>query len=151
MERLFASWFGTGLIVRRFTGSDSGSGTVGSLFAFPLAVWIGSFGLAAQIISVLVVVALANWSVARFVETEGDAGWIVIDEAAGTFLATVWFTWLPALVALVVFRVADIFKKVFPGVEYADQQGGARGVVIDDLVAGVYGLVAGWAAATWIF
>lgn len=122
-----------------------------SAFAFPIAVWLGTFGILVQVVALAVVLALAGWSISQLVSTEGDAGWIVIDEAAGTFLAVIGLTWAPALIAVVVFRAADIFKGAFPGVSAAENRPGVTGVIGDDLVAGVYGLVAGLAAATWLF
>lgn len=145
MSRLVASWFGTGLILRNVRGSDTGSGTVGALFAAVLAVVIASWwGWTALLVATALVVVAGYWSVGQLVESEGDAGWIVIDEAAGTFLAFIGLTTWPALlVAFLVFRAADIFKRVFPGVDAAERAPGATGVLGDDLVAGVYGLVAG--------
>ncbi len=59
-------------------------------------------------------------------------------------LATIGLGVPGALVAWVVFRVADIFKKAFPGVAAGERVGGALGITADDLVAGLYGLAAGW-------
>lgn len=150
MKTVLASWFGTGLILGRIRGSHSGSGTVGSLFAFPLAVWIGQSGVGYQLAATVLVTLAALWSISSLVESEGDAGWIVIDEAAGMFLAVTGLSWGPALVAFIVFRLADIYKKRFPGVGRAEDISGAVGVVADDLIAGVYGLVAGLLASQLI-
>lgn len=146
MARLIASWFGTGLILRKINGSDLGSGTVGSVFAFPLAIWLGTFGVSVQILATIAVTAAALVSIRALVDSEGDATWIVIDEAAGTFLATLSLSWGAGLVALVVFRLADIFKAGFPGVAAAERLPAEKGVLADDLVAGLYGLAAGLAA-----
>lgn len=145
MHRLVASWFGTGLILGKVRGSDAGSGTVGSLFAAVIAVLIGSrSGWVAQIVGTVIVILLSVWSAGRFVEEEGDAGWIVIDEAAGIFLALIGLRlWPGAVVAFIVFRAADIFKNRFPGVAASEHLPGAIGITADDLVAGLYGLVAG--------
>lgn len=143
MYKVLASWFGTGLILGKLRGSHAGSGTVGAVAAFPIAYLLGSIGPGAQILGTAVVVGLAFWSVRPLAEVEGDAGWIVIDEAAGTFLAVIGLAIIPALVALVVFRAADIFKGAFPGVARAEKIPGATGIISDDLVAGLYGLVAG--------
>jgi phosphatidylglycerophosphatase A len=67
-----------------------------------------------------------------------DPGWIVVDEAAGMLLAlaglsldaSIW----GALIAFGLFRVFDIFKP-WP-ISWADQQKGAIGVMLDDIVAG---------------
>jgi phosphatidylglycerophosphatase A len=90
---------------------------------------------------------LALWSISGLVDSEGDAGWIVIDEAAGVFLAVISLTWIPAMIAFVVFRLADIYKHRFPGVARAEDVSGAVGIIADDLVAGIYGLAAGVLAA----
>jgi len=145
MHRLLASWFGTGLILGRVRGSDAGSGTVGSLFAAVIALLIGSrYGSQAQIVATAIIILLSVWSAGRFAEDEGDAGWIVIDEAAGMFLALIGLSlWPGPIVAFVVFRAADIFKDSFPGVAAAERLPGVIGVTADDLVAGFYGLAAG--------
>lgn len=147
MRRLIASWFGSGLILGRARGSDSGSGTVGALVASVIAIaiveWVGVWAQAAALV---LIVAASLWSTEDFVTDEGDAGWIVVDEAAGTFLALLGLTLSPAaLVAFVIFRAADIFKGVFPGVAWAEKLEGPVGVTADDLVAGLYGLAAGHA------
>jgi phosphatidylglycerophosphatase A len=151
VTRLFATWFGTGLILRRIRGSDLGSGTLASVLTFPVAIWLGTYGTVPQLLATAVVLALALWSISALVGAEGDAGWIVIDEAAGTFIATISLGWGPGLVALIVFRAADIFKTAFPGVAYAERIPGAMGVSADDVVAGVYGLVAGLLAEAFWF
>ncbi|MGD2102278.1 MAG: phosphatidylglycerophosphatase A [Acidimicrobiia bacterium] len=144
MRRLLASWFGTGLILGRLRGSHLGSGTVGALFALPIALLVGSWlGWQGQIAATAVVVFLSLWSADRFVADEGDAGWIVVDEAAGTFVAVIGLPIWPALLAWVVFRVADIEKDHAPGVAAAERLPGSTGVTADDVVAGLYGLVIG--------
>ncbi len=145
MHRLVASWFGSGLILGKVKGSDAGSGTVGSLLAAVMALVIGStYGWVAQLAATAMVVILSIWSTNRFVDTEGDAGWMVVDEAAGMFVALIGLSvWPGGVVAFVVFRAADIFKRVFPGVAAAERLPGAVGVTSDDLVAGLYGLAAG--------
>lgn len=145
MRKLIASWFGSGLILGRMRGDHSGSGTVGAAVAFIIATTIGDqFGVWAQVAALGVVTAASLWSTGPFISEEGDAGWIVVDEAAGTFLAVLGLGLSPAaIVAFLVFRAADIFKNVFPGVAAAEKLDGPLGVTADDLVAGVYGLAAG--------
>ncbi|MGD2043328.1 MAG: phosphatidylglycerophosphatase A [Acidimicrobiia bacterium] len=145
MHRLLASWFGTGLILGRIRGSDLGSGTVGALFALPLAVLIGElWGWQAQIGAAAVVTVASIWATRPFVTDEGDAGWICVDEAAGAFICVIGLpVWPFALIAWLVFRAADIFKNLAPGVAEAERLEGAIGVTADDVVAGLYGLVVG--------
>lgn len=150
MRRLIASWFGSGLLLGRLRGSHLGSGTIASVLAFPVAVLIGVWGgWQAQLIATMAIIAVAFWSATPLVAEEGDAGWIVIDEVAGLFLATIGLGWWPgAVVALIVFRLADIYKNAAPGVARAELLPGAVGVIGDDLVAGLYGLAAGLIAQT---
>jgi phosphatidylglycerophosphatase A len=145
VSRLIASFFGTGLILRRVRGRDIGSGTVASVFALALSVAAQPAGLALQIGLLDVASAACLISVRPFAFTEGDPAWVVIDEVAGTFLATLGLGLVPALVGAAVFRLADVFKHRFPGVAAAERGfPGPTGVLADDLVAGLYGLAAGW-------
>jgi phosphatidylglycerophosphatase A len=153
VHRFVASWFGTGLILRRVRGSDSGSGTVGAFFAIPVAWALASIGIWAHLLGAAAVAVASVWSSSRFLDEEdstkhGDPGWVVVDEAAGVLLATVGLGLPGAIVAWLVFRVADIFKSFFPGVAGAERLSGGIGITADDLVAGLYGLVAGWIVQT---
>lgn len=141
MHRLVASLFGAGLILGRARGSDAGSGTIGSLVALPFSLLIGAtWGWPAQFVAAILLIGVAFWSSNALAEADGDAGWIVIDEAAGTFVATIGLLGWPAFVAFVVFRIADITKRPFPGVLQADSLFGGMGIVLDDVVAGMWAL-----------
>ncbi|MFZ0493193.1 MAG: phosphatidylglycerophosphatase A [Acidimicrobiia bacterium] len=139
MQRLIASWFGTGLILRRLRGSDAGSGTLASLVTFALVLIIHGWILG--LLLAICVTVLSLWSVRPF--AEHDPGWVVVDEAAGVLWATIGLGGWAAVVALVVFRLADITKR-FPGVGALDRRHDAVGVTFDDVVAGSYALAAGW-------
>lgn len=145
MHRVVASWFGTGLILGRLRGSHLGSGTVGALFALPVALLVGVWlDWPGQLAAAVVVTLAALWSARHFVDEEGDAGWIVVDEAAGAFIAVIALpAWPYAVVAWIVFRLADIFKNFAPGVGLAEGLPGSLGVTADDIVAGLYGLAMG--------
>lgn len=145
MSRLIASFLGAGLILGRMRESDLGSGTVGAGFAGLAAFGLGQItGWPWVAVGALVLTLLGLWSTAVLAVEVGDAGWIVIDEAAGMFLALIGVvTWPAALAAFVVFRLADIFKNWFPGVTAAEHLDGSWGIMGDDLVAGMYGLITG--------
>lgn len=145
MHRTIASWFGSGLILGRLRGDHSGSGTIGAAVALGMTLLIAPFGWHWQVVAALVATGLSLWSAAPFAEHGADPGWIVADEAAGMFVASIGLGLPATLVAFVVFRVADITKK-FPGVAAAERLHGALGITADDLVAGVWALAAGWAA-----
>ncbi|MGR1582230.1 phosphatidylglycerophosphatase A family protein [Thalassobius sp. S69A] len=136
-------------------------GTWGSLAALPAA-WAvytltGPFGFLAAI---AVVFALGWWATAR--ETAGqddhDPSEIVIDEVAGQWIslapvmigaahvgADVLALWPGWVVAFVCFRLFDIWK---PGpIGWADRRGDALGVMLDDVIAGVFAAIVVVAAA----
>jgi phosphatidylglycerophosphatase A len=144
MHRVVASWFGAGLILGRLRGDPLGSGTIGAFLAFPIALLVGYWwGWQGQVIAAVVMIPVAIWSARPFVGPEGDAGWIVVDEAAGAFISVIGLGLVPALVGVLVFRAADIFKNFAPGVASAERLPGALGVTADDVLAGLYGLAAG--------
>ena len=147
MHRIVASWFGSGLVLRRIRGSDAGSGTVGGAVALAMSLALGRLGWGFQLATAVFVMGLSVWSSSRFVHgpDDTDPGWVVVDEAAGTFVATIGLAAVPAILAWVVFRTADIFKTVFPGVASAEGLPGGVGITADDVVAGLYGLATGWA------
>jgi phosphatidylglycerophosphatase A len=143
--RFVASTFGLGLLPRRLWGSDSGAGTFGAA----LAALVGGILVLSStpwwVVAVLAVMATVAsiWSAAPFAG-EGDPGWICMDETAGTLVAMIGLSGVPWIAAVVVARVADIFK-VLPGVTHADRLHGPVGITLDDLIAGLYGLGVGWA------
>ncbi len=145
MRRVIASWFGTGLLLRRLRGSDAGSGTLAAAVTLILGLALGAVGWWLQLVAAGMVIALSLWAARPFAAGNGDPGWVVIDEAAGTLLATIGLGVWPALVAFAVFRVADASKRL-PGVAAAEGLPGAVGITADDVVAGVWGLAAGWTA-----
>lgn len=124
-----------------------GSGTVGAAVALGISIVIAqTVGVWGQVAALVVTTVVSVVAVAPFAADEGDPGWVVVDEAAGTFLATLGLSTVAAVVAFSAFRVADIFKRAFPGVDWAERTlPGSYGVTADDMVAGLYGLAAGWA------
>lgn len=145
MTRLIAIWFGAGLL-------RPAPGTWGSLAALPCA-WLIAvlFGPAGLIVATALVFGLGWWATAR--ETAGkddhDPSEIVVDEVVGQWIAlwpvaigaanagvpllALWPGWLAAFL---LFRLFDITK---PGpVGWADRRGDALGVMLDDVIAGVF-------------
>ena len=146
MRRLIASWFGSGLILERVRGDAIGSGTVASAVTMVLWWALTPFSWWIQAMVAALMIALSVWSARPFAAGTADPSWVVVDEAAGTMVATIGLSGWPVVVAWCVFRLADILKNVFPGVAAADRMRGSVGVTLDDVVAGVYGLAAGWIA-----
>ncbi|MEX0945968.1 MAG: phosphatidylglycerophosphatase A [Acidimicrobiia bacterium] len=142
MARLVASFLGTGLLLRRFRGADEGSGTIAGLVALGIAFLVQPWW--GRLLALVICLLAGLWAIRSIQVGDDDPGWVAIDEAAGTFLATLGLALPGALVAFVVFRAADIAKRFFPGVAEAERIGGRVGIMADDFVAGLYGLTAGW-------
>ena len=149
MHRYIASGFGVGLIPRRLWESDNGAGTFGAVLAAILAFMIIDWTWWAQVLVFVIFLGLSLWSSEPFADDHADPGWIVIDEMAGTFVAVIGLAGWPWLIAVVVARLGDIFK-VLPGVPQAERLPGSVGITMDDVIAGLYGLAAGW-LATLVF
>lgn len=121
--------------------------TVGSLgcavllwFLMPdVARGVPPLSMAALAISIVAFVVLSVWIAGRAERAFGrDSGRIVIDEFAGYLVAVAFLpkTLLVYVLALALFRVLDVVKP-FPA-RRAESAGGGVGVVLDDVVVGVY-------------
>jgi phosphatidylglycerophosphatase A len=144
MRRFLAAGFGTGLIPDRLYGSHSGAGTFGAAVAVVIGVWLIPAPWWVDAVVALAAIGLSLWAAAPFAVDGQDPGWVAIDEVAGTLIAMIGLSGWPWLLAVVVARLLDIFK-VAPGIRRAEDLHGAIGVTLDDVVAGLYGLAAGWA------
>ncbi len=120
------------------------SGTVGSLVAVPLALFFSQVSLLFPWVSALslaLIIAAACWVAgeAEKLLAEKDSGKIVIDEIVGFVVAT--FLLQPSMagfvVAFLLFRLFDIVKP-FPAGYLERHLKGGPGVVLDDVVAGIY-------------
>jgi phosphatidylglycerophosphatase A len=90
-----------------------------------------------------VVTVLGTWAAGEAERALGgkDPGAIVVDEVAGMTLSVLTVPLTPAvlLVGFLLFRVFDILKP-FPARD-AQRLPGGLGVMVDDLLAGLYALV----------
>lgn len=124
-------------------------GTFGTAAAVPFAWSVSALPQWGYLALCAGMTLLAIWAAGRAnrVFGEHDAGRIVVDEVAG-FLCTMVpvsrADWTLLLVGFVLFRAADIGKP--PPARFIDRRlGGGAGVVLDDVVAGVWAAVALWA------
>ena len=145
LARLLASGFGAGYAPGPAPGTLAaalatlvGAGLMLALpFALPLAACLACLA--------------GLWAIAATVPADADPAWVVIDEVAGQWIALVGLarpTPSGLLLAFAVFRLLDVVK---PGpIGWADRQGGAAGVMADDLIAGAFTAGIVWAAlARW--
>ena len=130
-------------------------GTYGSLVALPLAWGAHQMGGAFFLLNLTVFAFLTGY-IATQRATEGgddaDPSWVVIDELVGMWIAflpdsfgamragadltDLWPGWIAAFL---LFRVFDIWKPWLVG--RADRMHGPLGVMLDDVVAGVFAAI----------
>jgi phosphatidylglycerophosphatase A len=117
-------------------------GTVGSLLA-ALIIWLVPFSRAGLVLFFVAVTLVGTWAAHRAERLLGgqDPGAIVIDEIAGMMLSVLPFPPTLAVLAVgfVLFRIFDVTKP-FPAHASQRLRGGV-GVVVDDLIAGLYALI----------
>lgn len=133
-HKLTATVFGIGYI-------GKGSGTVAAIFCSVCwyMAWAGNYpGLIALIITAIIII-LGIWSGNKVEPLWGkDHGRVVIDEVAGMCISLLFIpvTIYYVLAALVLFRFFDIVKPLF--IKRLEALPGGVGVMMDDVLAGVY-------------
>lgn len=143
---LFATWFGVGLM-------PFAPGTWGSLAALPFAWLIALWGGWPALAAATAIVFLGGWWASGRVTRRGgvaDPGFVVIDEVAGQWLVLlpVVPAPLPYAAGFLLFRLLDIWKPWPAG--WADRRvGGGFGVMLDDVLAAIYGFLAMLAYRLW--
>ena len=148
MRRLFLSFCGSGYL-------RPAPGTWGSLAALPAALliyWLsGPYAL--SLATVLIFLAGVRLTQIEIMESEDhDPSWIVIDEVAGQWIALLPIAfgafhagvsplklWPGILAAFLLFRLFDIWKPWLVG--HADRRGDALGVMLDDVLAGIFAAI----------
>lgn len=131
-----ATWFGCGLM-------RPAPGTWGTIGALPVGLILMALGgYVGLIFGLLFLLPIAFWSIKKFEAMIGthDSGMIVIDEVAGMWIALLACVGQnPAYIiaAFLLFRLFDIWKP-FPCGWMDRNLKGAKGVMLDDLMAGVY-------------
>ncbi len=116
-------------------------GTFGTLIGLPLCLLISRlpFGLAVVCVALFIGFAIGLASAAEEIIQQKDPGQIVIDEIAGFLVVFVGlpFNVYSAVLGFILFRGFDIFKP-FPIRLLERKVSGGSGIVIDDVIAGLY-------------
>lgn len=137
---LLAVGFGSGL-------SPKAPGTCGSFVAMFICMGLIMLPWYWTIVAVIIttIVGIKACNEAEKAIGTHDHGGIVIDEFAGMFVSILFFpqnVWYLAILAFILFRFFDILKP-YP-VNIADHNiSGGLGVMVDDLIAGIYALIVG--------
>ena len=131
--KILATGFGSGL-------SPFAPGTMGTLVGIPICLVCLPITLPLRLLFVIVLSALAIYisGSAETIYSKKDDQRIVIDEIVGFQVAMlpVAITGLHLCVAFVLFRIFDIWKP-YP-IRNLQNLSGGWGVVLDDVVAGIY-------------
>lgn len=130
---ILGTWFGSGL-------APVAPGTFGTLAAAPLVALSAILSPLASALFLIIMTLVAIWAsqVVQNLLERVDPSEVVIDEVAG-FLLTMLFiplSWGTFAVGFVLFRILDIWKP-WPA-KAAERLHGGLGIVLDDLVAGLY-------------
>jgi phosphatidylglycerophosphatase A len=130
---VLSSCFGLGLI-------PVAQGTFGSLAGIPFAVALTHVGKVAHAYILFFFVLLSVWAAGRSagVLEKDDPAEVVIDETAGQLLTLFLLppTGLNLSLGFILFRLFDILKPC--PIKRSEKVGGGAGIVLDDLLAGVY-------------
>jgi phosphatidylglycerophosphatase A len=141
---MVATFFGAGWLPRM-------PGTWGALAALPFA-WLLSVagGPWLMVAAAILLFLLGLWAADRYMDAVDvhDPGAIVVDEVAAQWLTLAFVPpdVLVYLLGFILFRAFDVLKP-FP-VSWLDRRvGGSIGVMIDDVVAALYAMLALWLIA----
>ncbi len=142
---LIASGFGSGL-------SPVAPGTAGSLAALVVYLPLAQQPLAVQAGIIAAVFLIGTWAADRMSRELGvhDHGGIVIDEFVGLWLALLACppTWWALALGFGLFRLFDILKP--PPIGWLDRRvEGGLGIMLDDVIAGVYAWLVLHALLRW--
>jgi phosphatidylglycerophosphatase A len=147
--RLLATWFGCGY-------APKGPGTAGSLAAIAIAWALHEYAGVGPVGFAILAAGLtlpAIWAADVTARETGlkDPQIVVIDEVVGQWLAlagagagAAQLNWKTFLAAFVLFRAFDIWKP--PPVRQLEKLPGGTGIVLDDVMAGLYAALVLWAA-----
>ncbi len=120
-------------------------GTFGSIVGLLLCFFLSKTKLSVAILFILIFIFFAIWisNMAEKILIQKDPGCIVIDEIAGIMLTLLGlpFNTISVAAGFVIFRFFDILKPI--PIRYIERKfAGGTGIVLDDLMAGVYSNIA---------
>jgi len=133
-----ATWGGSGLVT-------PASGTWGTIAALPFGWALLYFGgVIPLVIAAIIIFILGVWASKHFEKMihKKDSGHIVIDEVVGMWIALIpaLLTPLSFFLAFILFRFFDVLKPQPIG--YFDKHfKGSFGVMIDDVIAGIFAAI----------
>ena len=116
-------------------------GTFGSLLGLPICFCLSLVNLKAAILFIAVFIAFSIWIADRAEKAlnSKDPGCIIIDEISGLMVALlgISFGMVHVAAGFLIFRIMDILKP-YPARMIEKRLPGGAGVVMDDVIAGIY-------------
>ncbi len=123
-------------------------GTMGSLVAIPIVLLLLPLPVTTYIVTTITFCFLACWvsDHAQDIFKQHDSQHIVIDEIAGIMVTFIGqeMHWLTIATGFVLFRALDVWKP-WPCRRIDERVKGGLGVVLDDVMAGIYANAILWA------
>lgn len=138
IHKMIASVLGVGYL-RPASGTWGTAAAV--VFVYLSSVYL-QYSLYQNMVSILGLIVVGTFSINKVLEIWGkDPKNVVIDEFVGYLItiAFVPFTLKNLIIAFFIFRFLDILKPL--GIRYFDNIDNAFGVMFDDVVAGLYGMI----------
>ena len=136
-HKLVSTFLGIGYI-----NNGKGAGTVAAIAAAAIwyLSWAGGFPpLYLSLTITIALILLGVWSSGIVAKEWGeDPAKVVIDEAAGMWISVLFLPvcWQYTLGGLILFRIFDIAKPLY--IRKMENFGGGWGIMLDDVLAGVY-------------
>ncbi len=142
LKEALITWFGLG-------HAPVASGTFGTLGGVVLAALAGSLWpehylaivLGLAVVLLLIGSTLGGWAERKW--SRKDPGQYVLDEVVGYLVAAAWPVfpgWTHLGLAFLLFRITDILKP--PPARQLERVKGGWGILLDDVVAGIWALLA---------
>lgn len=138
LQKNLVLFFATGC----YSGFSPGApGTAGSAIGVALFWFLSPLSFSLYVLTVIAFVFLSIWCAARasVIFQKKDPPQVVMDEIAGYLvtMAAVPLSWGYVIAGFILFRIMDILKP-YP-IRWIDQNvAGGYGIVLDDVLAGVY-------------
>ncbi len=139
IAKLLSSSLGLGYI-------PGAPGTYGAIFGsgvYALLHFYGGFPMEYYLIPGIVVFTMLGIYFCGILEEEWghDPSKVVLDETIGQWIVYLFvpFSWMNLVIGLILFRIFDIWKPL--GIRKIDQLDHPASVMLDDVLAGVYGWI----------
>lgn len=117
------------------------SGTFGTIWGLAIYYWLSALPVWEQVLIVIGSIGLAIFIAgsAEKILNDKDPSEVVIDEIVGYMTAMIGipFSWTVAVSGFFIFRIMDILKP-YPIRQIDQNLSGGWGIVLDDVLAGVY-------------